>query len=264
MGLCISGIQACSADVTSLMGSFTYLASSISAMTLDCPAGVEPVGMADPRMLDGMETPGSFYLLPPSSTRRGSIIMIMYCQGSIIINHCKEPYLTSQPVLDEGFEQCSQCDLYFFAPTTATTIATSTRTWGGASTRTKARNKNKNLDKSQEQQQQHDNSNNSNVAATADVDIDVDVDVDVDGLFVCLFVCLVVCLLACFLACLPVRFFVCFFVCLFVASLFVYFVCLCCIRVIFVTYLVLYITYPSHFLVIVVAISPWKPDYKQL
>eukprot|EP00434_Breviolum_minutum_P014556 symbB.v1.2.012835.t3/scaffold887.1/size155094/2 len=30
---------ACSADVTSLMGSFTYLASSISAMTLDCPAG---------------------------------------------------------------------------------------------------------------------------------------------------------------------------------------------------------------------------------
>ena len=35
-----SGIQACSADLTSLMGSFTYLASSISAMTLNCPAGL--------------------------------------------------------------------------------------------------------------------------------------------------------------------------------------------------------------------------------
>lgn len=34
-----AGTEACSADLTSLMGSFTYLASSISLMTLNCPSG---------------------------------------------------------------------------------------------------------------------------------------------------------------------------------------------------------------------------------
>ncbi|CAK9003153.1 unnamed protein product [Durusdinium trenchii] len=38
---------ACSADLTSLMGSFTYLASSISLMTLNCPSG----GATDPKAI---------------------------------------------------------------------------------------------------------------------------------------------------------------------------------------------------------------------